>query len=160
MRLLRQRTGGPQKVIPAGPPGAAREIYVLYQAPAFQGAAISRISTLAPGRTTPGHSQAISTARSEFSAATTMYPPTISLASEKGPSVTPDAVRILPPGFSLPPRSTMLSLNLSFQALNAACISCIWAGEGGSCFPGEFLRKTSISALPSMLLVGAYSMST
>src|SRR5437016_4657008 len=59
-----------------------------------------------------------------------MKPPTISFASAKGPSVTPEAVRTLPEGFSLLPISRMLVLNVSFHALNAANISCICAGEG------------------------------
>src|SRR5229473_2295669 len=40
------------------------------------------------------------------------------------------AYRYLPPPLSFPPMSTILSLNFSFQALNAAYISCICAGEG------------------------------
>src|SRR5258706_225901 len=57
-------------------------------------------------------------------------PPTISFASAKGPSVTPEAVRTLPDGFNLLPMSRMLALNVSFHSLNAANISCISAGEG------------------------------
>ena len=97
----------------------------------------SPISTLDPGIITPGLSLATSSARSKLSAETSMYPPTISLASTKGPSVAPDVVTTLPPGLSLPPMSRILSLNFSFQALNAAYISCICAGEGGSRFPGH-----------------------
>src|SRR5216683_983126 len=59
-----------------------------------------------------------------------MKPATISFASAKGPSVTPEAVRTLPEGFSLLPISTILALNFSFHALKAANISCICAGEG------------------------------
>src|SRR5947199_6849887 len=59
-----------------------------------------------------------------------MKPPTISFASAKGPSVTPEAVRTLPEGFSLLPISTILALNFSFHSLKAANISCICAGEG------------------------------
>src|SRR5882672_1922715 len=59
-----------------------------------------------------------------------MNPPTISFTSTKGPSVTPDEASTLPPGLSLPPMSRMFALNLSFQTLNAAYISCICAGEG------------------------------
>src|SRR5712691_2330211 len=59
-----------------------------------------------------------------------MKPATISFASAKGPSVTPEAVRTLPEGFSLLPISRILALNVSFHALKASNISCIWAGEG------------------------------
>src|SRR5258708_32619231 len=59
-----------------------------------------------------------------------MYPPTAYFDSTKGPSVAPDSDTTLPPALSFPPMSTMLSLNFSFQALNAAYISCICAGEG------------------------------
>src|SRR5216683_4492772 len=59
-----------------------------------------------------------------------MKPATISFASAKGPSVTPEAVRTLPEGFSLLPISTILALNFSFHPLKAANISCICAGEG------------------------------
>src|SRR5438876_12334171 len=59
-----------------------------------------------------------------------MKPATISFASAKGPSVTPEAVRTLPEGFSLLPISRILSLNFSFHSLEAANISCICAGEG------------------------------
>src|SRR5438477_6398705 len=59
-----------------------------------------------------------------------MNPPTISFASANGPSVTPEAVTTLPDGFSWLPISRMLCLNVSFHALKAANISCIWAGEG------------------------------
>src|SRR5213078_4015234 len=59
-----------------------------------------------------------------------MKPATISFASAKGPSVTPEAVRTLPEGFSLLPISRILSLNFSFHPLKAANISCICAGEG------------------------------
>src|SRR6266550_996191 len=59
-----------------------------------------------------------------------MNPPTISFASANGPSVTPEAVRTLPEGFSLLPISRIFALNVSFHALKAANISCIWAGEG------------------------------
>src|SRR5213594_1815613 len=59
-----------------------------------------------------------------------MNPATISFASAKGPSVTPEAVTTLPEGFSLLPISRILALNFSFQLLKAANISCIWAGEG------------------------------
>src|SRR5437762_1584837 len=59
-----------------------------------------------------------------------MKPPTISFASANGPSVTPEAVTTLPDGFSLLPISRILALNVSFHALKAANISCIWAGEG------------------------------
>src|SRR5258708_39413687 len=65
-----------------------------------------------------------------------MNPPTISLVSTKGPSVTPNAATIFPPGLSLPPISRMFALNFSFQALKTAYISCICAGEGCCCFPG------------------------
>src|ERR1700694_65864 len=59
-----------------------------------------------------------------------MKPATISFASAKGPSVTPEAVRTLPEGFSLLPISRILALNVSFHPLKAANISCICAGEG------------------------------
>src|SRR5713226_1118456 len=59
-----------------------------------------------------------------------MKPATISFASAKGPSVTPEAVRTLPEGFSLLPISRILALNFSFHPLKAANISCICAGEG------------------------------
>src|SRR5260221_6403636 len=59
-----------------------------------------------------------------------MKPPTISFASAKGPSVTPEAVTTLPEDFSLLPISRILSLNFSFHALKAVNISCICAGEG------------------------------
>src|SRR5260370_40355458 len=59
-----------------------------------------------------------------------MKPPTISFASAKGPSVTPDAVTTLPEGFSLLPMSRILALNFSIHALKAVNISCICAGEG------------------------------
>src|SRR5436190_3840247 len=59
-----------------------------------------------------------------------MKPPTTSFASANGPSVTPEAVTTLPDGFSLLPISRILPLNASFHVLNAANISCIWAGEG------------------------------
>src|SRR5687767_1594800 len=60
----------------------------------------------------------------------------ISLASTKGPSEAVVAVMTLPPGLRGEPRSTMRSLNFSFQASKAAYISCIWAGEGWLRFPG------------------------
>src|SRR4051812_7318365 len=60
-----------------------------------------------------------------------MYPPTISLASTYGPSMAPDAVRTLPFGLSLAPMSKMFALSFSFQALQTAYISCIFAGEDG-----------------------------
>src|SRR6267142_2857546 len=91
---------------------------------------ISRISTLDPGEITPGDSFATLIACSILSAETSMYPPTTSFDSTKGPSVAPDSVTTLPPALSFPPMSTILSLNFSFQALNAAYISCICAGEG------------------------------
>src|SRR5258708_4288855 len=50
-------------------------------------------------------------------------PATISFASAKGPSVTPEAVRTLPEGFSLLPISRILALNFSFHPLKAANIS-------------------------------------
>src|SRR2546423_14115820 len=59
-----------------------------------------------------------------------MKPPTISFASAKGPSVTPEAVTTLPEGFSWLPISRILALNFSFHLLNASNISCICAGEG------------------------------
>src|SRR2546422_10732564 len=59
-----------------------------------------------------------------------MKPPTISFASAKGPSVTPEAVTTLPEGFSWLPISRILALNFSFHSLNAENISCICAGEG------------------------------
>src|SRR5882672_5357956 len=59
-----------------------------------------------------------------------MKPATISFASAKGPSVTPEAVSTLPEGFSLLPISRILDLNFSFHSLKAANISCICAGEG------------------------------
>src|ERR1700736_2601302 len=59
-----------------------------------------------------------------------MKPATISFASAKGPSVTPEAVTTLPEGFSLLPISRILALNFSLHALKAANISCICAGEG------------------------------
>ncbi len=91
--------------------------------------AISRISIRAPGIII-GISCATWIARSQLSAVTIMKPPTTSLDSTKAPSVTPVDVTTLPPGFSLSPMSTMLSLNFSFQALKAAYISCICAGDG------------------------------
>src|SRR5215831_58514 len=61
-----------------------------------------------------------------------MYPPTISFASMNGPSIAPDAVSTFPLGFNLPPMSTTLSLNFSFQAFQTANISCMRVGDGGS----------------------------
>src|SRR5262245_2690738 len=60
-----------------------------------------------------------------------MYPPMISFASTNGPSTAPEPVSTFPLGFSLPPMSTTLSLNFSFQALQTANISCICVGDGG-----------------------------
>src|SRR5204863_8502466 len=62
-----------------------------------QAPAISRISIRAPGISI-GISFATSIARSQLSAVMIMNPPTTSLVSTKAPSVTPDAVTILPPG--------------------------------------------------------------
>src|SRR5436190_22681971 len=112
---------------------------VLDQLGCGQGVWISLTSTLEPGIATPGDSRATRTASSRLSATTIMKPPTTSLASTKGPSVAPSAVTTFPPP-SLPPRSTMLSWNFSFQALNAAYISCIWAGDGFSPFAPGWLR--------------------
>src|SRR5215207_9897440 len=91
----------------------------------------SRTSMLEPGLISPGLARATSSASSRLSAAMIMNPPTTSFTSTKGPSVTPAAPKILPPGISFPPMSKMLSLYFSFQALKDANISCIWAGDGG-----------------------------
>src|SRR5215471_2704815 len=48
-----------------------------------------------------------------------------------GPSIAPDAVSTLPPGFSLPPMSTTLFLNFSFQVFQTVNISCMRVGDGG-----------------------------
>src|SRR5207245_3088309 len=77
-------------------------------------------------------------ASSRLSAETIMKPPTTSLASTKGPSVAPSEVTTFPLP-SLPPMSTIFFWNLSFQAVNTAYISSIWAGDGFSRFPPAWL---------------------
>src|SRR5689334_228899 len=65
-----------------------------------------------------------------------MKPPTSSLLSMNGPSETPADVTTLPVGASFPPRSTRFASNVSRQALKAAHISCISAGDGGDAAAG------------------------
>src|SRR2546425_8140304 len=79
-----------------------------------------------------------------------MNPPTSSLASAKGPSVTLDARTTLPPGFRRPPMSTMFALNFSCHAPNAAYISCCCAGVGRSCAPPELRSEEHTSELQSL----------
>src|SRR5688572_563648 len=86
-----------------------------------------------------------------------MNPPTISLPSAKGPSVTPAGVITFPVDLSLSPISTILDLNFAIHALNAANMSCICAGDAcdGEGAPRYMQRNFLADMVCSGCLVGA-----
>src|SRR5712692_4118893 len=72
----------PEEVLRQARPGGRARTALVWRR-AAQGPLISRISMRAPGGSSPSMPRATSSARAERSAVTSMYPPTISLASTK-----------------------------------------------------------------------------